>query len=139
MRRMNADDATTVALLSKQLGYEISVSQTFRNISFITGKEDSEAFVAVHNKKVVGWISIAKIVTIASVPFCEIRGLVVDEAYRKNNIGKLLIAKVKQWSKEKNCEHLRLRCNMKREETHAFYLHLGFTKMKEQTVFEIEV
>lgn len=136
---MNTDHAASVTHLSKQLGYKISIAETANNIQLLLNKKDTEAFVAVHENNIVGWISVAYIVTVSSSPFCEIRGLVVDEAYRKKNIGKLLIEKVKQWCRAQNCERLRLRCNMKRKETHDFYLHLGFTKMKEQTVFEIEV
>jgi GNAT superfamily N-acetyltransferase len=139
IKEMIADNAGATAHLAKQLGYEITCEQTEENIKLMLEDENSKAFVAIAENKIVGWISVAKIVTIASTPFCEIRSLIVDEAYRKNNIGKLLIEKAKQWSKEKNCERLRLRCNIKRQETHAFYLHLGFAKMKEQTVFEINI
>lgn len=139
LRTMIADDAETVTHLSKQLGYEISIDQTSKNIDSILKEENCEAFVAVHDKKVVGWITVAFTTTIESPPFCEIRGLVVDEQYRKNNIGKMLIEKVKQWCREKKCERLRLRCNVKRTDTHKFYLHLGFTEKKEQKVFEISL
>jgi len=139
LREMNYEDASQVMHLSQQLGYNISLVDTQKNIEAIAKQNNSKAFVAVHKNKVVGWISVAYNVTIASLPHCEIRGLVVDEAYRKNNLGKMLVEKVKQWCKEKNCNRLRLRCNVIRKETHAFYTHLGFDEKKEQKVFEIDV
>lgn len=139
LRIMKEDDASVVTQLCSQLGYEIDVDQVQINIKLLAEKKNSEAFVTVHENKIVGWISVAYIVTIESLPHCEIRGLVIDEAYRKNNIGKMLIEKVKQWCAEKNCDRLRVRCNVKRKDTHAFYTHLGFSEKKEQKVFEINV
>ena len=139
LRPINSDDAEAAAHLSKQLGYEISAAQMVDNIKAILQSNNDEAFVAIHENKVVGWIGIAYTIILESLPFCEIRGLVVDEKYRKKNIGKMLIEKAKQWCKEKDCNRLRLRCNVIRKETHAFYIHLGFAEKKEQKVFEIDV
>ena len=136
---MKTADAEAVARLSKQLGYEVSVEQTEKNIQDVIPNENSDAFVAVHENKIVGWISVAYMVTLESSPCCEIHGLVVHEQYRKKNIGKMLIEKTKQWCKEKNCERLRLKCNVIRKEAHKFYEHLGFIEKKEQKVFEINV
>jgi hypothetical protein len=41
--------------------------------------------------------------------------------------------------KEKGNDKLRLRCNIKRTETHLFYQRLGFKEAKQQKVFEIEI
>ena len=130
LRVMNINDAEAVAALSKQLGYEVSVAQTKDNIAAVLLSPDNEAFVAMHENNIVGWINITHSVLIESSPFCEIRGLIVDEKYRKNNIGKLLIEKAIEWSKEKHCKRLRVRCNVKRDDTHSFYRHLGFAEKK---------
>ena len=139
LRAMNIDDAEPVATLSKQLGYEISVAQTKDNIAAVLLSRDNEAFVAMYENNMAGWINITYSVLIESPSFCEIRGLIVDEKYRKNNIGKLLIGKAIEWSKEKHCTRLRVRCNVKRVDTHSFYRHLGFAEKKEQKVFEINI
>ena len=89
--------------------------------------------------KVIAWISIGYTISPGSLPFCEIRGLIVDKKYRKNSIGKMLVEKARQWCREKNCSRLRVRTNIKRTDTHAFYLHLGFTEKKEQKVFDLNV
>lgn len=136
---MKEEDAKVVTHLCKQLGYEISAEQVQKNIKSFFTKENSDAFVAVYENKVVGWITVAHTVTIESPPFCEIRGLVVDEQYRNNKIGTMLIEKSKQWCADRNCNRLRLRCNVIRKEAHNFYLHLGFIEKKEQKVFEINV
>ncbi len=139
VRSMKKEDAVAVMNLCGQLGYQITAGEVQTNIHLFSQKEDAAAFVAVHENMVAGWITVAYVLSVSSSPVCEVRGLVVDEKYRKNNIGTTLIEHVKQWCKEKNCGKLRLRCNVKRKETHAFYLHLGFTEKKEQKVFEINV
>jgi GNAT superfamily N-acetyltransferase len=62
--------------------------------------------------------------------------LVIDENYRKQGIGKLLVNKAREWAKEKHIDKLRVRCNRKRTEAHLFYIALGFVEIKEQKVFE---
>jgi GNAT superfamily N-acetyltransferase len=103
------------------------------------GTKGHNAFVAIFENNLIGWIGVAEALQIESAPFCEIRGLIVDERYRGRGIGKLLIEKVKQWSKETGNKTLRLRCNMTRKEAHLFYQHLGFKEIKEQKVFEMKV
>ncbi|MBV9962112.1 MAG: GNAT family N-acetyltransferase [Parafilimonas sp.] len=138
LRQMNKEDADAVTYLCKQLGYETTTEHVRNNIQLFLQKEDAAAFVAVHQNVITGWITVAYVLSISSPPVCEIRGLVVDEKFRKNNIGTMLIEYVKQWCKKKNCCKIRLRCNTKRHEAHNFYMHVGFTEKKEQKVFEIE-
>ncbi|HEX5150490.1 MAG TPA: GNAT family N-acetyltransferase [Parafilimonas sp.] len=139
VREIHDDDAQQVMLLCKQLGYEIALNTVRRNIELLNSENDNKVFVAECRHAVVGWIGVAYVLTIQSLPFCEVRGLVVDEQFRKNHIGKLLIEKAAGWCKEKGCATLRVRCNTKRKPIHSFYRHLGFTEKKEQKIFEINV
>jgi GNAT superfamily N-acetyltransferase len=139
IRQIIIDDATAITRLSHQLGYTITVSETSQNISAILENKDHDAFVAVHENQPIGWIGVFYAIQLESPPWCEIRGLVVDEQHRGKGIGKMLIEKAKHWGKEKGNNKLRLRCNVKRKETHLFYQHLGFNEMKEQKVFEIKI
>jgi len=139
IRDITEGDAEAVNVLSFQLGYEMPLEQTLANIKSVLGTKGHNAFVAVHENKIVGWIGVAHALQIESAPFSEIRGLIVDERYRGHGIGKKLIEKVKQWSKDNGNKTLRLRTNMIRKEAHLFYQHLGFTEIKEQKVFEMQV
>lgn len=138
IRQITGEDAQRVAALSYQLGYNPSIEQTFENIRAILNNKDHDGFVAVHNNKVIGWIGVCQAIQIESAPCGEIRGLVVDHHYRNRGIGKMLVERAKLWCREKGIKKLRLRCNMKRTETHLFYRHLDFIEVKEQKVFEIE-
>lgn len=137
IRQMHVTDATATANLSNQLGYPVAVDQMIENIKAILSNKDHDAFVAVHNNEVIGWIGLTYSFSLESPPHCEIRGLVVSDKYRGKGIGKKLIERTKQWAKEKGVNKLRLRCNVKRTETHLFYEHLGFIETKQQKNYEI--
>ena len=139
IRDIAEQDAEAINALSTQLGYTMSIEQTLANIRSVLGTKGHNAFVAILENKIRGWIGVAEALQIESAPFCEIRGLIVDEKLRGRGIGKLLIEKVKQWSKETGNKTLRLRCNMIRKEAHLFYQHLGFKEIKEQKVFEMKI
>src|SRR5215470_2307078 len=139
IRSITDQDAEAVNALSTQLGYPMSIEQTLANIKLVLGTKGHNAFVAVDENNIIGWIGVAEALQIESAPFCEIRGLIVDERYRGHGIGKLLIEKVKQWSKATGNKSLRLRTNMIRKEAHLFYQHLGFKEIKEQKVFEMKI
>ena len=139
IRDIAEQDAEAINALSTQLGYTMSIEQTLANIRSVLGTKGHNAFVAILENKIRGWIGVAEALQIESAPFCEIRGLIVDEKLRGRGIGKLLIEKVKQWSKETGNKTLRLRCNMTRKEAHLFYQHLGFREIKEQKVFEMKI
>jgi GNAT superfamily N-acetyltransferase len=131
-------DTPAVAVLCKQLGYDLSVQQTLENIRAVLASKGHVAFVATDAEKVIGWIGVAQAIQIESPLYCEIRGLVVDDQYRNRGIGKLLVEKATQWCRENGSKKLRVRCNTKRTETHLFYEHLNFKEVKEQKVFEIK-
>jgi GNAT superfamily N-acetyltransferase len=138
-RQMSSEDSAAVAALSRQLGYPLSAEQVLQNINAVRGSKDHDAYVAVHNSHVVGWIGLVQTIMIESSPFCEINGLVIDENHRGKGIGKLLVEKAKQWAKEKGNDTLRLRCNVRRTEAHEFYRHLGFKEIKQQTAFSLDL
>jgi len=137
IRQIQTTDAKKATELSLQLGYSISIEQTTKNIIAILSNKDHDAFVAVHNDEVIGWIGLTYSFSLESAPHCEIRGLVVSDKYRGQGVGKRLIDRTKQWAKEKGVDKLRLRCNVKRTATHLFYEHIGFKETKQQKSYEI--
>ena len=148
IRRIAAEDVAAITALSYQLGYPLSAEQILQNINAVMKNNRHDAFVAVYENKVIGWIGLAHCILIEMPPYCEINGLVVDNKYRKLGVGKMLIEKAKQWAKEKarlndkvgqGNDKLRVRCNVIRTEAHLFYQHLGFKETKQQKVFEIEI
>jgi GNAT superfamily N-acetyltransferase len=139
IRKASPEDAAAITDLSRQLGYPLSQEQILQNLETVLASNDHDAFVAVYENRVIGWIGVARTIMIEMTPYCEINGLVVDDRFRGKGVGKLLIEKAKQWGKEKGNDKIRVRCNVKRKETHLFYQHLGFKETKEQKNFEINI
>jgi GNAT superfamily N-acetyltransferase len=138
IREINIHDSEGVRALTKQLGYTISNEQTKESIQYILTNPEHCAYIASNKDKVLGWIQAFIAVRLEST-FVEISGLVVDESARGMGIGKKLIEKVREWCNNKNCETLRVRCNVKRIESHKFYMKLGFIENKEQKVFQVNL
>lgn len=139
IRPIRETDATSVCHLSAQLGYSISIEDTLTNIKLVRKQKDHIAFAAVENNIVIGWVHAFKTITIESLPFVELAGLVVDETYRGKGIGKALVHSIKAWSTGQNIFTLRVRSNVKRNEAHRFYLSKGFHEIKEQKVFSLDL
>ena len=120
VRKMFAEDAEAVNLLSGQLGYLLSKEQTLENIKVVLQSKMHTVFVALHKNITIGWIGATQAMMIEVMPHCEINGLVIDEQYRGKGVGKLLIEKVRQWAKENGKEKLTLHCNTKEPERICF-------------------
>lgn len=139
IRAISEKDAESVATLSTQLGYESDIEQTSARIKRINNSNENCAFVALVDGKVVGWIHGFYTLRIESDPFIEIGGLIVDENYRNLKIGKQLIENVNIWADKYQVKKLKVRCNIKRTESHKFYERLGFKENKRQIAFEINL
>ena len=139
IRKILNEDATQIAALCSQLGYSLSIEQIVQNMNDVISNKDHDAFVAVHNKTVIGWIGVSNSIKIEMPPYCEVHGLVIDDNFRGKGIGKMLIEKAKEWAREKGHGKLALHCNVKRSETLLFYRHLGFEEVKQQKFLEIDI
>jgi GNAT superfamily N-acetyltransferase len=139
IRKMELEDAKSVNTLSHQLGYPLSIEQTVENIKAVIQSREHIAFVAEFEGRVVGWAGASQAIMIEVMRHCELNGLVIDKDHHGKGIGKLLIEEVKQWARKNGNSKMSLHCNTKRTDAHEFYQHLGFTDLKKQTNFMIEL
>jgi GNAT superfamily N-acetyltransferase len=139
IERINIQHSLSVQQLSEQLGYPLSLIEIENNITEVTSKNDHVAFVAVIDKKIVGWVHAFRALFMESKPFIEIGGLVVDDEFRSKGVGKKLVERIQQWCMEKQISVLRVCSQFKRKEAHQFYLNTGFIEIKEQKVFRINL
>lgn len=139
IREIHENDAAAISQLSLQLGYTLSPFETVNQIKEIAASGDNCAFVALYNKKIIGWIHAFKAMRLETKTFIEIGGLVVYESYRGKGVGKALVERIKAWCVEQKIAALRVRSNTKRSDAHMFYLKNGFTESKEQKVFGMKV
>ena len=138
IREANYDDIDSIVELTKELGYQIKKEEVRRKLKKFELSLAEKIFVA-ELEDVVGWMHISLVEPLESEAFGEIRGIVVNQKYRKRGIGTELLRIAEKWTKEKDCKKLRIRTNIKREETRKYYNNLGFISKKTQEVFEKKV
>ncbi|GGG78932.1 GNAT family N-acetyltransferase [Edaphobacter dinghuensis] len=141
VRPMLLEDAKEISVLSAQLGYQASseaIAQRIVQMSSHTGSH--AAFVtcmqSMQADEVIGWIEVTIMHELQSPSFALITGLVVNDAYRSQGIGKRLCAEVEAWSREQGVAKIRVTSRIAREDAHRFYLREGFERIKTWAVFE---
>ena len=135
IRDAEINDSESITELSNQLGYQALNTDIQNRLKKLLESPDNCVYVATESRKVVGWIHGFYSMRVESDFFVEIGGLVVNENFRKNGIGKKLVGKVIEWTELKNCSTVRVRCNVIRKESHKFYENIGFEINKEQKIF----
>jgi GNAT superfamily N-acetyltransferase len=84
--------------------------------------------VAEDNGRVVGTTVLAILPGFAhgTLPFAVVEYVVVDEKYRSQGIGRLMMESVKSLAKEAGCYKIMLTSDLRRERAHKFYKSVGF-------------
>jgi GNAT superfamily N-acetyltransferase len=136
IRQAEIQDAERIAILCEQLGYSATLEEIKQRLGKILNNDSYIFYVAtLANEYVIGWAQ-AHIYELILMPTqALLHGLVVDENYRNNGIGKLLMQRIEEWAYEVGCEGVQVRSNVKRKEAHLFYEKIGYTNMKEQKAF----
>ena len=62
----------------------------------------------------------------------NILGLVVDDKYQGQGVGKALLIKAEEWARESGSKGVRLNSAMRRKEAHKFYEKCGYHNRKDQ-------
>jgi GNAT superfamily N-acetyltransferase len=128
-------DAQRITALAGQLGYEVPMTHVERQLRRMN--DERTIFVAVVPRAgVVGWIGVALQEGITDSGRADIEGLVVEDEYRGNGIGRLLVEAAEAWARRRNCASMRLVSNVVRERAHEFYKRLGYSVIKTQHAFK---
>jgi len=137
VREAKFDDARAINELSRLLGYKpLTDNVLTNNLETILTSKSDKLWIFEKENQILGWIHAFSANRVASAAFIEISGMVVSPDARREGIGRRLVDQAKQWAGEQN-QNLRVRCNVKREETHKFYESVGFVLSKSQNIFEI--
>lgn len=129
-------DATQVALLSSQLGYPADSAAIAERLVRIADSIDSVVFVAVANESnLVGWIEVKETEALVSGRTAGISGLVVDERFRRVGIGRKLVGRAEEWTRERGFDRIGVRSDAAREGSHDFYPSIGFELVKTQRIY----
>lgn len=136
IRTATAQDALAIAELSDVLGYPTSAGAVTSRLVRLLGQPGELVLVAeLPLTGVVGWIHASRQELIESGRHCEILGLVIAAEHRKLGIGRRLVEMVEAWACEQDLEHVSVRSNITRKESHPFYERIGFSRAKTQHVY----
>jgi GNAT superfamily N-acetyltransferase len=135
VRTARLSDASTIAELTMQLGYEVPASTLRERLGHLLAKDDQQFLVAELDGDVVGWVHVVVTEYIEADAFAVIGGLVVERSHRKHGIGRALMTRAEGWATQKGCSFVRLSSTVTRTEAHRFYENLGYTNIKTQYSF----
>lgn len=136
VRQMRADDTSSVAALTTQLGYPSTEDEIRRRYDLIKDRWDARLFVAQHaGNVIVGWIHVQATYLLECDARAEIWGLVVSEKARGTGVGRRLVAAAEEWALMRGLDVMALRSNYLRIEAQGFYEHLGYKLTKTQNAF----
>lgn len=137
IRRADLQDCARITTLYNQLGYNTSQAEMQNRIEALSKLPSDIIYVADKSgAPVIGCIHAGLCQTLAKGEFLCIYGLVVDEAYRNQHIGQLLLEAAEEWSYGQGCQSVRIRSNVIREDAHRFYERLGYQNTKSQYILE---
>ena len=84
----------------------------------------------------MGWAVAERRLSLESGERAELTGLVVSASARRMGIGRSLVTAAEQWGSEQGLESMYVRSNIARQESHPFYLDLGYHLKKTQHTYE---
>lgn len=139
VRPMRGSDATAVAELTRQLGYEVTSQDIADRHDQLGNVVGSIALVADEDGDVVGWIQALDRILLQEKRVLEIGGMVVDDQRRGQGIGGQLVEAIADWAQHNSHTTLFVRSNVLREGAHDFYPALGFVHQKTSHTYVMEL
>jgi GNAT superfamily N-acetyltransferase len=136
IRLARAADYARIAELAGQLGYPSTADEIARRLAGMSASGEHAVFVAQSvDGAIAGFLGAFVYRAVEADARVEISGLVVDERYRSQAVGRFLLERAEAWAREKGYEATSLRSNVIRERAHAFYERQGYEHTKTQKSF----
>lgn len=136
IRQANERDAAEIARLSVQLGYSTSADEVRQRLQKLLSSSKDLVLIAESTEgEVNGWIHGFLSQLLESDFRVEIGGLIVDEKFQREGIGRKLVNQIEKWGVDCGAIQISVRCNTKRLEAHKFYESLGYSAAKTQVAF----
>jgi GNAT superfamily N-acetyltransferase len=127
IREAKTTDAADLARLVSQLGYPSTEQDMAERLEALAGKPEYVLFVAESSGRVVGLVGAFLGYALEfSGPWGRLMGLVVDEPFRGQGIGRRLMERIEAWLRDHGATRLTLTSGKQRTEAHRFYRRLGY-------------
>ena len=136
VRLARPSDYPRMAELAGQLGYPSTSNDIARRVAGLITTGEHVVFVAqLADGTIAGWIGAFVYRCVEADARVEISGLVVDERFRSQAVGRSLLDAAEAWAREKGFSATSLRSNVIRERAHRFYERQGYEHTKTQKSF----
>lgn len=131
------EDAEAIAQLAEQLGYPVTKFAVQERLKRLEADPDRAVYTAdLSNKSIIGWTHVYAHESLLTGRVAEIGGLIVDQNYRRQGVGRSLLQQAEQWAHKQNCSSIIVRSNIQRQAAHHFYNRAGYQSYKTQLVFD---
>ena len=129
IRVAEVNDASALAQLMCELGYETTKSEMQIRMKRIATDERFRTFVAVRDGKVCGMIGTLTYPSYEhNDPSGRILVLVILRTMRRHGIGRVLIATAEKDFAQRGIRRIALNTRLARDDTHKFYESVGYER-----------
>ena len=140
IRVAEVNDASALAQLMCELGYETTKLEMQMRLEPIVTDERLRTFVAVCDGKVCGMIGTLTYPSIEHNDFSgRIVALVINSTMRRRGIGRALIVTAEKDFAQREISRVALNTRLDREDAHKFYESLGYERNGWRFVKELSV
>jgi GNAT superfamily N-acetyltransferase len=135
IRHARLDDAPEMARLAAELGYPMTADDMAQRLAMLLADDRHCVFVVDGDGALAGWGHVEHRVLLEEGDRAEVMGLVVDARSRRIGVGRALIDAIEAWSAARGIGQITVRSNVVRQQSHPFYLALGYSRSKTQHVY----
>ncbi|UTH75899.1 GNAT family N-acetyltransferase [Chromobacterium sp. IIBBL 290-4] len=139
IRLMTEADIAAVAKLCGDLDYPTDPDTLAARYAAVRAFPDNEIWVAECAGQVAGWVHGHGGHLLEASSYVEIGGIVVDPAYHRLGIGRLLLAACERWAYQRGYARIRLRSGMQRTGAHDFYRRIGYQQKNTSLTFALDL
>ena len=123
-------------LNAREMGYAYPEDKTDDKLRKILKSDKDKIFVALVDNTVIGYVHANDYDVIYAPPMKNIMGIAVSNRFRKEGVGRALLAAVEAWARETGAWCIRLVSGAERTGAHEFYRHCGYSGEKRQVHFK---
>ena len=136
LKDVGAQEYRDIQKLLKQLSASGS-GTTLPVLRKFIAKEDVEVWVLRDGTKIIGMATLL-IIQMLSGPCADVEDVVVDETYRGQGCGTMLMEKLIARARIRKCDSIDLTSRPSRIAAHALYIKLGFV-IRDTSVFRLKL
>jgi GNAT superfamily N-acetyltransferase len=128
LREAEAPDAAQIAELFTELGHPLAPDVASERLT--RGVET--VFVAANRSNLVGLVVVMRQLLFGRArPNARITALVVRSSARRTGVGRILVARAREWARSAGCDGIEVTSGIRREReaAHHFYENLGLNRM----------